>query len=343
MSADELAKVDIAVLNLVCALGLPGAEEIDIAECVHTLNGWAETVRKWTNAAYPQQFLTNPGHYFGSEAFFKAVCLVNALQKRCGLKYHPAKKGLKPEDPFDFDDYFIWSVLQGVGGTCATLPVVYAAVGRRLGYPIKLVVTKQHMFARWDDPTNGDRFNIEGTNQGFDSFSDDHYRNWPYAFPPEDERPRGYLRSFNSSEELANFVNGRARILRDLGHYREAAETWAFAAHLDSDTIRMSKNLLACLIEWKKHLQTRLPPQDRFPRYETVCRPNKRRWPESVPWPIEREFAGLMGLEDMLNDPAADHRWWQPLREGREPLEPLPQLIEAHYPPRNRGQQQECR
>jgi hypothetical protein len=337
MSPDELADIDIAVLNLVCALGLPGAEKIDVDECVRTINGWAEVVKRWTNAAYPVHFTPNPGEYFNSESFFKAVCLVNALQRQCGVKYHPAKKELTIDDPFDFDDYFIWSVIQGEGGNCATLPVIYAAVGRRLGYPIKLVPANRHMFARWDVPARGERFNIEGTNQRFDSFPDDHYRKWPYPFSPVDEKRFGYLQSLRPSEELGHFVGKRAALLEDLGRFCEAAETLAFAIDLDPDSARTSTSLLSCLKAWKLSVQKRLPPREYFPRHEVLARPGQRRWSAAIRWEVEREFAALQGLEDILNDQVADQRWWQPLREGKAPLVPLPTLIETHYPRENAG------
>jgi hypothetical protein len=35
-------------------------------------------------------------------------------------------------------------------GTCSSLPVLYVAVGRQLGYPLKLVTAKGHLFVRWE-------------------------------------------------------------------------------------------------------------------------------------------------------------------------------------------------
>jgi hypothetical protein len=60
--------------------------------------------------------------------------------------------------------------------------VVYAAVGRRLGYPIRLVRTKLHLFNRWDDETTGERFNIDGSAyRGVNSHPDEHYgAYWKY-------------------------------------------------------------------------------------------------------------------------------------------------------------------
>ena len=45
MSARELQAQDIAVLNLQCASGLPGTEDLNVAECLQTLDNWAAQVR----------------------------------------------------------------------------------------------------------------------------------------------------------------------------------------------------------------------------------------------------------------------------------------------------------
>ena len=57
------------------------------------------------------------------------------------------------------------------------MPVMYVAIGRRLGYPMRLVAAKEHMFCRWDD--GKERFNIEGAGNGDDYPPDDYYRTWP--------------------------------------------------------------------------------------------------------------------------------------------------------------------
>ncbi len=59
-----------------------------------------------------------------------------------------------------------FTVNRSVSGIRLTrhMPVLYVAIGRRLGYPLELVTTKGHVFACWED--SNDRFNIEGTNEG---------------------------------------------------------------------------------------------------------------------------------------------------------------------------------
>lgn len=191
---DELARIDIAAMSLQCAMGLPGAERIDVAGCLRTIDGWVPVVRRWTEAAYREFFLSDPAQFRNSEAFFRCVALVTALQRHCGVRYDPSKAGLGPDDPYDFDEQFVHGVIQGAGGTCATLPVIYASVGRRLGYPIKLACAKRHLFCRWDDPRADERWNIEGTatEEGFSSYPDDHYRSWPD--PRRPEKPPGPVR-----------------------------------------------------------------------------------------------------------------------------------------------------
>jgi hypothetical protein len=45
---EQLKRVGIAEMNLLCAEGLPGAENFDIPECLATLDRWAAHVRSET-------------------------------------------------------------------------------------------------------------------------------------------------------------------------------------------------------------------------------------------------------------------------------------------------------
>jgi hypothetical protein len=119
-------------------------------------------------------------------------------------------------------------------GTCSSLPVLYVAVGRELGYPLKLVTTKAHMFVRWEGA--GERFNIETTgDHGLNRLSDDYYRHWPFEVTPAEEKAEGYLKSLTPTEELAVFLSIRGMCLRDLGRLREAADAFGMASRLAPD------------------------------------------------------------------------------------------------------------
>lgn len=57
-----LEALDIALVNMLCAEGLPGAEHLDIPRCLATLDRWTDAVRRYTGDsrdAYqnrPQEF-----------------------------------------------------------------------------------------------------------------------------------------------------------------------------------------------------------------------------------------------------------------------------------------------
>lgn len=330
LSDADLARYDIAEVNLACAEGLPGAERIDVAKCLKTLDDWAQVVRQWTRAACWEFFRPDPAAFNHSEAYFKVVALLTALSRHCGVRYDPSKIGLMPDDgAFDVHEPFVFGVTDGPGGTCASLPVVHASVGRRLGYPIRIAKTKCHLFARWDDPETGERINFEGGNDGYAIDADDHYRSWPKPITPEVERNYGYLESLTPRRELADFLGQRAYLLADLKRYREAIETFLAASALEPEKLTYPHCAVLWLGEWKKHLQAEFPPG--FPRRIDVLLPiNQRRWPW-VDEGIEREVAFLHTTEYCLRHPNHEKWWWGPLREGRPPLYRLPTSMEVNY------------
>ena len=118
MSDEQLASVDVAELNLACAVGLPGSEAIDYEGCLRKLDELTESVRRFT-----QHCLRTKKREFGdSESQWRMRMLPTCLWLKEGLRYNPAKI---PEDaPWEVADSFIHGALFGPGGTCSTLPVI---------------------------------------------------------------------------------------------------------------------------------------------------------------------------------------------------------------------------
>jgi hypothetical protein len=181
---DELARLDIALVNLACAADLPDAPGPVVWEaCIKRLDHWASLIGGYTERLLPK-FRRSPHEYEHSEAYFRMLCLATVLQRDCGVRYNPAK--VSPDVPLDTADSFIHGAVLGEGGTCCSLPVVWAAVGRRLGYPLKLVSCLSekfsHLFLRWEGPGSRKRFNIEATTHlGFATPSDDDFRTGRFA------------------------------------------------------------------------------------------------------------------------------------------------------------------
>ena len=218
---------DIAELNLNLARGLPDSENIDVQQYLHRLDTWSRLVAAKTERWLPM-FHRSPVEFDGSLPKFRMLALVTVLQRDLGVRYDPScREGLYfALDPCTL---FLHGLLDGRGGTCATMPVLYIAVGRRLGYPLHLVHASEHFFVRWEGP-GGERFNIEATTLGFTPRDDEHYRHWPKPIRDEDVRQGLFLRNLTPEEESAAFLRQRGQCWLD--HLRTSAALEAFARAL---------------------------------------------------------------------------------------------------------------
>lgn len=131
LSDAELMIYDIAELNLLVACGLPGAEDLDVGACLRKLDTWANLVRLNT-LNWWSEFTGSPETFEHSPGKFQMTALVTILQRYLGVRYHLAfSEG--EYDGTDSRNLFLHGLLSGHGGTCVTMPILYAAVGRRLG------------------------------------------------------------------------------------------------------------------------------------------------------------------------------------------------------------------
>ena len=241
LALDEttLAAVDVARVNLLCAQGLPGAEGLDVDRVLTTLDNWVEQVRAETIRNL-HLFHDHPECFHGNEGEYRFKMLITVLQQDLGVAYNPARAD--PNEPAasfyaDSKDVFLHGLTAPNRhlGTCASMPVLYTAVARRLGYPVRLVTARMHLFDRWEPaPGSGQAtFNLEGTNRGAGNIHpDDYYLAWPEPISPEQRATEGYLSSLSPTGELAIFLDTRGDCLRAAGHWAEAAQAYGHAARL---------------------------------------------------------------------------------------------------------------
>jgi hypothetical protein len=212
LTDQQLGACDIGLMNLKAAIGLPGAENLNLDACVRKLNAWAGQVQIYTEENW-HRFQRSPEDYDFSRGYFLMLALVTFVQRRLGVRYNLSfSEG--DYNATDSRNLFLHGILGGHGGTCATMPVLYAALAHRLGYPLYLVRAKEHMFARWEGPGT-ERFNIECTSPGFRTPPDEHYHRWPKPLSTKDLAMKHYLRSLRPREALATFLAGRASCLID--------------------------------------------------------------------------------------------------------------------------------
>jgi hypothetical protein len=190
------------------------------------------------------------------------------------------------------EDLFIHGIVadQGKGGTCASMPVVYVSVARRLGLPVHLVEARGHLFFRWEDHRGTlidwtcpdvrlwippDRFNIEGSGEGIAYYPDSHYIQWPELWTETDFAHGRYLRSMTARENLAAFLIQRAECFYDLGNIQEALKAIYYARQLEPDDLRY---------QWL-HAKRSKEYHDRSLRLPdpAVHRPARRRLPGAHP------------------------------------------------------------
>jgi hypothetical protein len=234
---EQLDKVDIARMNLLCAEGLSGSEDLDVQQNLDTLDSWAQHVKEETFRNY-HRFLDNPGEYNNSEAYYRMAMLAMVLQEDFNVHYDPERAmpqilgKREPNDVFyaDAKDIFINGILGDERhGTCSSLPVLYAAVAQRLGYPVDLASAEEHLYLRYEEGTN--HLNVDAAGEGFITRPDDEYRKWPYSITDEEIKTYGYLKPMSKQQILAAFLAIRAMNLTSAKRLGEAADSWEAVGH----------------------------------------------------------------------------------------------------------------
>ena len=237
LSPEQLEKCDIARMNLLCAEGLRGSEDLDVQQNIDTLDSWAQHVKEETFRNY-HRFLDHPEDYNNSEAYYRMIMLATVLQEDFNAHYDPERSipqllgKREPNDVFyaDSKDIFIHGLLGSERhGTCSSLPVLYAAVAQRLGYPVDLAATEEHLYVRYEEGTN--HLNVDATGEGFNTHSDDEYRKWPHSITDEEIKTYGWLRPMSQKEILGAFLAMRAMNFTSAKKFDEAADSWEAVSH----------------------------------------------------------------------------------------------------------------
>jgi regulator of sirC expression with transglutaminase-like and TPR domain len=112
------------------------------------------------------------------------------------------------------EHYFLHGILDSKKGTCYIMPILYAAIAQRVGYPISVVIAPDHMFVRYSDPSF-DKQNIEVTSGG-QWFPDQHYVD-RFKVSKSGLKSGAYMRSLSKRELLSHFFYATGNVL---GHQK---------------------------------------------------------------------------------------------------------------------------
>jgi hypothetical protein len=94
---EQLADVDLALMSLLCATGLPGAEDVDIPKYLARVNEWADLVRR-EMPKYKGGFRRNPADFDNHKSVYDASILVTILKRDLGIRYNPERLRLSSEE-----------------------------------------------------------------------------------------------------------------------------------------------------------------------------------------------------------------------------------------------------
>lgn len=280
----DLDKVDPGLINILCGEGLPGAEHVNVQTCLADLDFWAKRVKFETDRNY-YRFVEHPELFCHSLAYYQMQMLGDVLVNDLGMRYNPvraqqSRKGLdSPQEVADFfkdsRDIFLFGLLGGDKyGTCASMPFLYVAIGRRLGYPVDLAAAPEHIYVRYE-VADGDHLNVEATAVGhFKTPPDEFYRDTVTASNRDDEiLQAGWLRPLNNKEIVGFSLESRLACLNSAGRYDEALRLWDVAAKYLPDSKRWRETVQARKEEsrdagskahwqqmWRRIDETPIPP-----------------------------------------------------------------------------------
>lgn len=268
----QLEQVDIARINLLCAEGLRGSEDLDVEYCLRTLDTWTHHVDRETKRNF-HHFVEHPKEFNNSLPYYQMGMLGTVLAEDMRIQYNPEQErqllkepvnSQSPEEQSAFfsssTDIFLHGLLSGKRyGTCASMPFLYAAVGRRLGYPVAIAARKYHLYVRYE-AGNGEHLNLEATeNRGFSTPTDEEYRTGPYPMTQAEIDACGWLRPLSNKEILGICLLNRAHCLRSMKRHEDEIAAFDQAARYLPDT-----PLMQAALQKNKALARHLDAADRW-------------------------------------------------------------------------------
>ena len=244
LDISDIETLDLAYVNLLCATGLPGAEDLDIDACLNRLRAWATRAGRMIDSHF-HVYQQNPAAFDNSEPIWRMLALARFLKNECRISYHMDRAFSEP-DWTDSRDLFLHGLLGPQRhGTCVSLPVLLTSVSRRLDYPVGLSHAPGHIFSRWDAMNHKKssyrgRFNIEFSGD-IDFFPDEHYFDFPVRWPKTmrdrylaGDRDFEYLHTFARAQEVAHCFSQRGVCLEANDRLYEAVNCFHAADRFDS-------------------------------------------------------------------------------------------------------------
>jgi len=231
LSEEELAKVDIVEMSTAAARGIAGLETLDYAHYRKIVDDWAARFAAWLPTVEPS-FHAAPEKWKNDIAFFRLGALAQWLDEEVGIAYIDEQKHAREVWYTNPGDLLLFGLIDTRRGTCASMPVLHVAIGRRLGWPVHLAAVRHHFVCRYDDGRAV--YNIETTDTGRGGFAagtDEEYVR-KFRLPPVAVACGSDLKSLTARETLGVLVARRGRHLADCKKFDLADQSFSLARWL---------------------------------------------------------------------------------------------------------------
>lgn len=259
LSPSQRAASSPAELNLLCARGLPGGQEIDDVRNLAALDQWTALVRAETDQRLTmlarrdrsarEQLNGSSENRCKAQALLQGVHDILSSDRRpASLESGTLEAAVARDIPLDPRDLFLTGVLENASPshrpTSVSLPWLYLAMGRRLGYPLRLAAQDGRLLLRWEG--QDEQFTIDWQQSWTEPpvsapelrFRVEQPGRPPLPLPtdpPPSATPPSPMHLLTADDELAMLLSARGACLESHGQNREALVAYAQAHRLSSD------------------------------------------------------------------------------------------------------------
>lgn len=248
LSDDELEAIDPLVINMIVAKELPELVDIDFEKYVRIVDAWARRIGDGLAGAEANGG-TDASYEVDPNIWRAGGMAIAVAGHSIGITYS------RDVTLTDHADLFVPGMIEKKEGTCSNMPMLHLAIGWRLGWPLKAVVTRDHMWCRWDDgepgpDDGGSYFNLEATAStnegggwgGFSTPSDEQYIK-DFQTPLEAIESGSDLASLTARQTLGVLLQQRAGYWRANEHPHRAFADMRLAAECFPQNVDIQSTL----------------------------------------------------------------------------------------------------
>ena len=228
LSDEELEKVDVLELDLAVSREIKGHEDLDYDHYCNIVDKWTRQFSLKLKES-EQIFNSSPHLWKNDIDLFRFGMLASFLEHEIGVDYNEDQKFIKKGRYTNPGDLFLYGLIDTRRGSCANMPTLHVAIGRRMGWPVSLACIGHHFVCRFD---NGEKvYSLEATAVGRGGYSigtDKECIQW-YDISEQAIKSGSDLHSFSAREMLGTFIGFRARHYNDIGQTALADSDYSLA------------------------------------------------------------------------------------------------------------------